>query len=277
MRFRKVYLEIGNVCDLRCSFCPGTRRAPHFLTVGEFSLLTERLRGWTDYLYFHLMGEPLLHPDLATLLRVAGEKGFYVNITTNGILLPTAAECLLSSPALHRVNLSLQAWEANDMPLSLFDYVNQCADFAKRGADRGLIVSLRLWNGGGADKRNGEILSLLGKVFPEPWQAGQKNTVLAPRVYLERGERFDWPGPDAAETGTVFCLGLRDQIGVLCDGTVVPCCLDAEGALALGNLYETSLEEILSGPRARAIYDGFSRREATEELCRRCGYAARFS
>ena len=277
MRFRKVYLEISNVCNLRCGFCPGTRRPPRFLSAGEFSLLTERLRGWTEYLYFHLMGEPLLHPELAALLRIAGEKEFYVNITTNGILLPSAAECLLSSRVLHRVNLSLQAWESNDLPLSLNDYVNSCADFARRGAARGLIISLRLWNGGGADSQNGEILSLLHDAFPDPWQSGQRNTVLAPRVYLEQGERFDWPAPDAAETGTRFCRGLRDQIGVLCDGTVVPCCLDAEGALALGNLFDSPLEEILRSPRARAIYAGFSRREATEDLCRRCGYAVRFS
>lgn len=277
MRFRKVYLEIGNICNLRCSFCPGTRRSPHFLTVPEFSLLTDRLRGWTDYLYFHLMGEPLLHPELATLLHIAGEKEFYVNITSNGILLPTAAECLLASQALHRVNLSLQAWEANAHPLPIDDYISLCADFARRAAAQGVIVSLRLWNGGGADSRNREILSLLHGAFPAPWQSGQKSTVLAPRVYLEQGQRFDWPAPDAPESGASFCRGLRDQLGILCDGTVVPCCLDAEGALALGNLFDSSLEDILRGPRAQAIYMGFSRREAVEELCRRCGYATRFS
>lgn len=277
MRFKKVYLEISNVCNLRCSFCPGTRRPPRFLSAAEFALLAERLRGWTDYLYFHLMGEPLLHPELAALLHIAGEKGFYVNITTNGILLPQTAECLFSSPALHRVNLSLQAWESNAAPLPLKDYVNSCADFAQRAAARGVIVSLRLWNAGGAEQRNGEILSLLEARFPPPWQPGQRNKRLAPRVYLERGSRFDWPGPTAPETGTRFCRGLRDQLGVLCDGRVVPCCLDAEGALALGNLFDSPLDEILSGPRASAIYAGFSRREAVEELCRRCGYASRFS
>lgn len=276
MRFKKVYLEITNVCNLRCSFCPGTARDAHFLTPAEFELLAERLRGFTEYLYFHLMGEPLLHPELAVLLAAADARGFKVNLTTNGTLLPDASPILLSAPALHRINLSLQSFEANEQVGELCDYVNRCADFARSAGEKGIICSLRLWNGGGQDARNSEILSLLHRAFPEPWQMAQRNAVLADRVFLEFGERFDWPAPDAGDKGTCFCRGLRDQIGVLCDGTVVPCCLDAEGKLALGNLFETPLDEILQSPRAKAIYDGFSRREAVEALCRSCGYAARF-
>ena len=277
MRFKKVYLEITNVCNLSCSFCHGTRRPARFLSPAEFDALTEKLTGSTEYLYFHLMGEPLLHPELGTLLTLAGRRGFKVNLTTNGVLLPKAAETLLSTPTLHRVNLSLQSWEANDPLLPLGDYIGRCADFAGAAADRGILISLRLWNGGGAETRNGEILTLLHDAFPGPWKPAQHNTVLADRVFLEYGSRFDWPDLSADESGACFCRGLRDQIGVLCDGTVVPCCLDAEGTLALGNLFTDTLEEILSSPRARAIYDGFSRREAVEALCRRCGYAARFS
>ena len=81
---------------------------------------------------------------------------------------------------------------------------------------------------------------------------------------------------EAAETGTRFCLGLREQIAVLCDGTAVPCCLDHEGDVPLGNLLEQSLEEILAGPRARELVRGFSEGRPSEELCRRCGFAPRF-
>jgi len=276
MRFKKVYLEITNICNLSCDFCPGTKRVPRFLTPPEFDLLTERLRGRTQYLYFHLMGEPLLHPDLAELFRIAAKKEYYVNLTTNGTLLNEKSSILLNSTALHRINLSLQSWEANSEHQPLFDYINNCTDFAIKAAEKGVIVSLRLWNGGGAEKRNAEILELLHASFPEEWHTAQKNTVVAKNVFLEFGEKFDWPDVDASETGVCFCRGLRDQIGVLCDGTVVPCCLDAEGQLALGNLFAQELSDILDSPRARGIYDGFSRREALEPLCRRCGYAARF-
>ena len=276
MRFKKVYVEITDVCNLRCSFCHGTARPPRFLSPEEFSLLCDRLQGSTEYLYFHLMGEPLLHPALGELLKIAGQKGFRVNLTTNGMLLPRAADTLLSAPALHRVNLSLQAWEANENVPPLSDYVNRCAAFARSAAAQGILISMRLWNGGGAEQRNAEILSLLHAAFPGEWTSAQRNTVIADRVFLEYGEKFDWPDLSADASGAAFCRGLRDQLGVLCDGTAVPCCLDADGVLALGNLFTQSLEEILHSPRARAIYDGFSRRVPAEELCRRCGYAARF-
>ena len=277
MRFKKVYLEITNVCNLNCSFCHGSARAPRFLSPAEFSLLAGKLADYTEYLYFHLMGEPLLHPELGTLLSLAGDRGFKVNLTTNGVLLPEKSETLLAAPALHRVNLSLQSWEANPPALPLERYIGRCADFARAAAARGVLVSLRLWNGGGAEARNEEILALLHGAFPAQWQTAQRNTVLSDRVFLEFGEKFDWPDPAAAESGACFCRGLRDQIGVLCDGRVVPCCLDAEGVLSLGDLFSRSLAEILASPRAKAIYEGFSRREAVEDLCRRCGYAKKFS
>jgi hypothetical protein len=142
---------------------------------------------------------------------------------------------------------------------------------------------LRLWNldgdaAPGLHTRNEEILSRLGSRFPRPWKEGRRGITLAPNVFLEFGERFDWPDLSAPEgTQAGFCMGLRDQVGVLCDGTVVPCCLDHEGDIPLGNLFRQSLDEILASPRARALYDGFSRRQVTEPLCRCCGYRRRFS
>ncbi len=283
MRFKKVYLEITNVCNRSCSFCPGTRRAPRFLAEAEFALLLDKLRPWTEYLYFHLMGEPLLHPDLGRFLTLAGERDFRVILTTNGTLLAQAAPVLLTAPALHKVNLSLHSFEANEGGV-LKDYVNQCADFGARAAAKGVLVNFRLWNGDSAARtgwnaENAHITEFLAAAFPKPWAPSRTGERLAERVYLDRAEIFDWPDPDAAgqENARHSCYGLRDQIGVLCDGTVVPCCLDREGAIALGNLFEQELSEIMSTERARAIYDGFSRRRAVEPLCRTCGYARRFT
>ena len=127
------------------------------------------------------------------------------------------------------------------------------------------------------DKQNGLLLQKLEEVFPKPWKDSRKGTQLAPKVYLEPGEKFDWPDLNAPEEeGPYFCYGLRDQIGILWDGTVVPCCLDHEGDIPLGNILTQTMEEILESDRAKAIYDGFSKKEAAEPLCRRCGYARRF-
>lgn len=275
-RFQKVYLEISNICNLNCQFCPGTKRKPRTMTEAELNLLLPKLRPWTDFLYFHLMGEPLCHPLLASFLQAASDQGFKVILTTNGSLLEKQQAVLLSSPGLHKVNISLHAFEANDLTIPFETYLKQCFAFGKAAEGRKLVV-FRLWNQGGADKRNEEILSALEVYFPKPWVQERKGIRIGNRVYLEYGDKFDWPDLNAEDQGQqVFCYGLMDQIGVLCDGTVVPCCLDHDGDLALGNLLEADLEEILSSDRAQAIFQGFQNRTAAEELCRKCGYARRF-
>lgn len=275
-RFRKIYLEISNICNLNCSFCPGTKRKPKIMTETEFSTLLSKLRPWTDYLYFHLMGEPLCHPNLDTYLHMAGESGFRVILTTNGTLLSKQQNILLSSHALHKVNISLHAFEANDLPISFEDYLMQCLEFGCAAKGKKLVV-FRLWNQGGADELNNQILEKIETLFPQPWVEERRGIRLSERIYLEYGDKFDWPDLNAEDGGdTIFCYGLRDQLGILCDGTVVPCCLDHEGDLTLGNLFSEELETILASPRAQAIYKGFKNRHASEELCRKCGYARRF-
>ena len=275
-RFNKVYLEISNLCNLRCAFCPGTKRRPHRMTEEEFSALLPKIRPFSDYLYFHLMGEPLCHPLLSRFLELAGQAGFKVILTTNGTLLPKMQDILLNAPALHKVNISLHAFEANDLAVPFSEYLRGCFAFGK-AAEGKCIISYRLWNNGGADELNGQILDTMAQFFPRPWAEERRGPRLGQKIYLEYGDKFDWPDLSAADNGErVFCYGLRDQIGVLCDGTVVPCCLDHEGDLALGNLHETTMDAILDTPRAKAIYEGFRKGTAAEELCRRCGYATRF-
>ena len=276
MRFRKVYLEISYICNLSCRFCPGTKRPKKALTEEEFSILLPKIRPYTDFLYFHLMGEPLLHPKLEKFLEMAGEQGFKVILTTNGTLLKKQQEMLLASPALHKLNISLHAFEANDLSVPFAEYLADCFTFGQAAAGKKLVV-YRLWNQGGENKQNQEILDAMHRYFPEDWVQERHGIRIADRTYLEYGDKFDWPDLTASEGDSrVFCYGLRDQLGVLCDGTVVPCCLDHEGDLALGNLLVQDMEEILASPRANAIYDGFANRQAAEELCRKCGYARRF-
>lgn len=281
-RLKKAYLEITNVCNLSCEFCPGTRRERGFLSPEGFQVLAGKLRPFTEYIYLHLMGEPLLHPELGEILTRAEALGFRVMVTTNGTLLEGRGGLLLDSPAVERVSVSLQSFEGSGGG-SPEGYVSSCAAFAKAAARAGKRCALRLWNLDGAEARgantlNSSIVTQLERAFPKPWREGWQGTTLAPGVFLEWGERFVWPdlsAPDGAPPR--FCHGLRDQVGVLWDGTVVPCCLDHEGDIPLGSLYSQTLEEILDSARARAIYDGFSRGRAVEELCRRCGFARKFT
>ena len=277
---KKAYVEITNCCNLRCAFCPGTKRPARTMRPEEFARVIDRLRPYVSYVYPHVMGEPLLHPRLGELLACAAEREVKICLTTNGTLLAARADTLLASAALYRVAVSLHSVEENGGdPAAARDYLEAVWAFAVRAAARGVICVLRLWNEGSADAGNGVILDFLReKTGRESWSEPRAHSFrLAENLYLERERAFEWPDLRAIERPTEFCRALREQIGVLADGTVVPCCLDHEGDLALGNLFEQELPDILGSGRARALLRGFSRRAPSEALCRRCGYALRFN
>ena len=273
--YAKVYVEITNVCNLHCSFCHGHSRASGFMALQDFSHILAQLEGKTNYIYYHLMGEPLLHPHLADFLQLAKTRGFRSIITTNGTLLPKQGDMLIAA-GIHKVNISLHSFEQED-PQGFRQYLESVAQFAKQASQAGILISLRLWNKGFDQGRNGDIVSFLQEFFSAPWTENSRGYRIQDKLFLEWGERFQWPDKDAPIQGEqVFCYGLRDQFGILCDGTVVPCCLDSEGSIPLGNVFSQPLEEILSSQRATALVKGFSCRKPSEELCRRCGYAQRF-
>ena len=276
---KKVYIEITNQCNLNCAFCPGTERKARSMTPEEFAHILVALEGKTEYIYLHVMGEPLLHPQLAELLRLAGERRMKVCITTNGTMLPERKETLLAARTLHKVSVSLHSYEGNALALEQQrTYLENVWDFSACAATSGIIIALRLWNEDGLEKQNALIFDFLRKKVPKDWPELRSGSFrLGDNLYLERAKQFDWPALTACAVQTQFCYGLRDQIGVLADGTVVPCCLDHEGDIPLGNLFKQSFEEIWQSARAAALREGFSRREPVEELCRRCGYALRFN
>lgn len=282
MMLERVYVEIGNICNLSCSFCTGTRRAKRQMSVEEFSQVCEKLRGHAKYLYFHVMGEPLLHPCLESLLTVAGGMGFLVCITTNGTLLPRVGEVLLKNrEAVHKVSVSLHAPEGNGMKAQR-EYLDGVTSFAKRASDAGIYTVFRLWNrdsaeGNGKNEQNTDIEAHLKAVFSGEWQTRPRGYRIAKNTFLEYDGVFTWPTDSRAEEQDEgFCHGLSSQLAILCDGTVVPCCLDANGEIPLGNIFETTLDEILQGEPACSIRKGFEKGKFVAPLCKKCTFARKF-
>ncbi len=274
--YSRVYVEITNICNMNCSFCHGHSRTPGKMSLSEFSHILDQLAGKTKYIYYHLMGEPLTHPELPVFLELAKQKGFHSVITTNGTLLKKRGEEMIAA-GLHKVNISLHSFE-EESGIRQLDYLSQVAEFAKAATARGVIVSLRLWNKGHDEGRNDHALTCLHHLFPQPWTENTRGYRIQDRLFLEWGDRFQWPDAAAPVQGdSVFCYGMKEHFGILLDGSVVPCCLDSEGAITLGNVFRQALSEILESPRAKAMVHGFRCRKATEELCRRCGYAQRFT
>ena len=287
-RFKKVYIEITNVCNLSCNFCPKTNRKYKFMGKEEFLHILKEVKSFTDHIYFHLMGEPLLNENIDYFLEESYKNHLKVNLTTNGTLLKKVEDKLINSKALRQINISLHSFEANEKTVELEDYINNVTDFiTKARSNSDIICAIRLWNMDnndlkGANGLNSDILKILEENLELDFSIGEKlqetNRIkLKDKVYLNMAEKFEWPDIQIDSLGEeVFCHGLRNQIGILVDGTVVPCCLDSEGNINLGNIFEKSLKDIVEDKRARDIYDGFSRRRAVEELCKKCGYATRF-
>jgi radical SAM protein with 4Fe4S-binding SPASM domain len=282
--FGKIFLEISNLCNLACSFCPPTLRRAASLSRVDFELFLDRLEGFGNHLYFHVKGEPLLHPSLGEFLDAAGERGFAVTLTSNGTLLAEKASILLGAKNLRKLSVSLHSHSGSSDTEEYWRGVEAFLD--RHRAMPAFPVSLRLWNrdSGQLPPEAALLWELIRERYPTALGAWESQGTQAPgiplddRVYLNQAERFDWPElslPRAETRG--FCHGLRNQIGILAEGTVVPCCLDGEGVMALGNIRELPLREILDSPRARAIREGFSRGELVEPLCRSCGYRRRFS
>ena len=287
--FKKVYIEITNICNLSCDFCPKTTRVAKVTTKEKFLHIIKEVKPYTDHIYVHLLGEPTMHPELKDYLQISADYELKVNLTTNGTLMNKVQDVLIQAPALRQVNISLHSFEGNDAQMSMENYLKGITDFINIAhSQSNIICSLRLWNMDsqelrGKNQLNRDIINLLEENLEldinirEALQ--ERNGIMLKRnVYLNMAQKFEWPNKERVlDDQETFCYGLRDQIGILVDGTVVPCCLDSEGHIALGNIFEKPLEEIITSERSQRLYDGFSNRRAVEKLCQSCSYAKRYN
>ena len=286
-RFKKIYIETTNICNLSCNFCPKTSRKLGFIETEDFKKIINKVKGYTNHIYLHLMGEPFLNNNLESFLQIAKEANIKVNITTNGTLINNVKDVLINSGAIRQINISLHSFEANENNINFYDYLNNILQFIEEANKKTeIICSLRLWNIDTEDLKANNNLNLdILKLIEENLNINfsikdalldKRGIKLKERVYLNMAEKFSWPDSSISLISEeVFCYGLRDQLGILLDGTVVPCCLDSEGKIPLGNIFKEDLGDIINSKRAIDIYDGFSQRRAVEDLCKRCGYAKR--
>lgn len=287
-RFRRVYVEISNLCNLQCSFCPEVEREKQVMTPAFFRQALTEVAPLTDEVCLHLMGEPLGHPHLPEILSICAELGVPVNLTTNGLLLHGERQALLTAAIVRQINVSVHSFAANFHGRDVTPYMQRLFRFTRRClAERpDLYINYRLWDlgeTGVAAPENAQVRALIEAEFQVDLQAlaidprVRKGYRLAGRVYLNFDSRFEWPAltsPVRGQRGT--CHGLSSHIGIHADGTVVPCCLDKEAVVNLGNLKTTPLLEILAGPRATAMHAGFADYTLVEDLCQRCTFISRF-
>lgn len=280
--FKRVYIEITNRCNLNCSFCRPHQRKLEEMSTEQFAFILKQLRGLTQHLYLHVKGEPLLHSQLDKLLALCQEYGFAVNLTTNGTLLMSRQELLLQSPALRQVNISVHSFP-EQAPAQQEEYLNDILNFAELAASK-VYVNLRFWNrqDNQPSPETAELLTTIIQHFSKEEIAleqiiQRRQVTLAKNIFLSFDDEFEWPALSNPYYGTDgTCYGLRQQLAILVDGTVVPCCLDGEGEAALGNIFITPLTDLLQTSVVQEAITGFQQYKRCLPLCQHCSYQQRF-
>lgn len=261
-RFKKIYIEITNICNLSCSFCAPHNRKKEYMDLDDFNYILSQIKEYTDYIYLHVKGEPLMHPHINEFIDLANQKGFFVNITTNGTLID-----ILYNKNIRQINYSMQS--TNDIEKVRLT-IRKLRNFIK---DTNIYLSLRLWS---EQSKNNIILK---QMLLEEFEVNeiQDKKQLDKNIFLSIESEFEWPDiNNDEETTEGYCYGLKDHIAILVDGTIVPCCLDNNGDLNLGNIYYDNIETVLENDRTKKIITGFQNRNIEEELCRKCKYKNKF-
>lgn len=289
-RFKTIYCEISGGCNLTCDFCPLTEQPRGMMSRELFSKIAKEAAPLTERFYLHLMGEPLLHPNFESIISECEKQNLPVHLVTNGSLITPELESTLFNPTIRAINFSLQSFaasygeEADDN-----QYLNTIFTFI----DHALVnrpdmqVNLRLWNLDNFStvvNHNRQLLNRIYAHFGEkipPFTVGRSHhgcsVRIKNRLFMNYSSRFVWPDlelPECRQYG--FCMGAIAQVGIHCDGTVVPCCLDNNATIKLGNINTSTLQEIFAQPRAQKMMDGFNDGHVVESLCRRCEFSMRF-
>jgi radical SAM protein with 4Fe4S-binding SPASM domain len=287
-RFSKVHIEISNICNLQCSFCPEVIREKKIMDIDLFRRTIEQVAPLTELVALHLMGDPLLHPKFQEFVDICEENRVQIFLVTNGVLLSKAKKEILLSKCFYQVNFSLHSFADNFPNQDATEYLENIFEFTEQAFEHrpDLYINYRLWNLNEVHSLQADNATTLEKIcerfsakLPERVDVRKNKSIrLKNRLYLHFDTEFIWPNLNLEVVGTEGrCYGLSSHFGVLADGTVVPCCLDKEAGIPLGHIQKQPLEDILSSPRATNLVKGFQKNQLVEELCKRCHYIERFS
>lgn len=276
MRFKKIYIEITNICNKHCSFCSKSSRKKEEMSPTNFEFIIKQVKNFTNYVYLHVKGEPLLHSEFEKIIKICDEYNMQVNITTNGSLLLKQQEIIANSKCIRQINISIHSIDDINEIDNILDSVKNIKNI------KDIYFVYRYWilKENLILKENPVLDKIINyynlSIEKQHEIEKQGNIKIDDHTYINKDIEFNWPSLNNNvynETG--YCYGLKTHISILSDGTVVPCCLDAEGIINLGNIYELTLEEILNSERTKNIINAFKNNKRYEDLCKHCTFKNR--
>ena len=273
-KYKKVYIEITNCCNLNCSFCSHIKKEKRFMAEDEFEHILKEISKVTKTIYLHVKGEPLLHPKIMEFLKLAEKYNLKVNLTTNGTLFPKLVDKIKECKALHKINFSLHCEQNNpNYEEEIFKNVEKLSPDT--------VIIYRLWTlqNNKLDEKSTKTVEKLEKYYelsPETVEKlkNEDNIKISSTIYVDKDNEFKWP-EITNHKSCGYCHALKTQIAILADGTVVPCCLDSNGIINLGNIYKESIEEIQNKERYKKLKKSFQARKPEEKLCQSCTFKER--
>ncbi len=265
MKYKRIYIEITNVCNLKCSFCPLNDRNPSYMTLEQFGVVLEKIKGYTNYIYLHVMGEPLMHPFIKEFIQLAQENGFFVQLTTNGYLI----DKLKGVRGLRQINLSLQAFSSH-YGKSWEEYLGDIFKITEELSEKGTYINYRLWVQNDESKA---LLQAIEKHYVANLEQEEKTKTIGENIFFSKENEFIWPSKrEGKGKCSGFCPALRDHLAILVDGTVVPCCLDNNGLIRLGNLFSEDLESIIYSYSYQKMLNAFKDNKRIYSICQKCDF-----
>jgi len=288
VKFYRIYIELTNVCGLSCSFCPTKELPSKEMDLVFFESVIMQAKYYTKEIACHVVGDPLTQSNLHAYLDIIHKHGLKAMLTTSGYFLKKHNYDTLFHPCVKQINISLNSFNKNDTSLTFKQYITPILHLCNAKLERKeeLFVNLRVWN---LDEMMSErafnetLFKTLSLAFDIPLSLEQiyeerpKSIRLASKILVHFDNYFEWPSLKNKNYGHGTCQGLSSHIAILASGKVVPCCLDCDGIIELGDLHESSLKTILSGKRTVAMIEGFKEGKSVEVLCQKCSYKDRFN
>lgn len=258
------------------------------MSLEHFDSINKQLKPYTKELAYHIVGDPLVLTNLNDYLDISAKHDLKVNITTTANNISEKHYKALSNKTIKQINFSINSYNANSHKKSLEEYLNPILDFIlhAQSLKHEYFINLRIWNldeDKSAKEFNQKVFDRVNSVFgsdidiEDIYSSRPKNIRVARKLFFNFDEYFNWPSLEndfVSDKG--FCYGLDSHFGILTSGDVVPCCLDQNACINLGNTNTSQISDILNSSRVKAIQNGFRKGQVIEELCQKCEYRTRF-